>query len=221
MRAAQRRGRCKSQFPVRKKEKPDAERRITDFSFAQHFPDWLEASPGPFPGNPGRRLTGWANISLACVIEAAGVLASVAWQTTSGIFTAAILVGLPPLPTGSAGWALPSGVGAYADVVIETPGGGGLSSGGPRRRRRVVRPVPVHGEPRAIMLIERRHPMPGVSRAAMRQEDRRPCDLTRHLIIAAMVARGWSRRTRSPSSLCQPIVARGDHPRPRWESMVH
>ena len=31
--------------------------------------------------------------ALACVIEATGVLASVAWQTASGIFVAAILVG--------------------------------------------------------------------------------------------------------------------------------
>jgi predicted MFS family arabinose efflux permease len=40
-----------------------------------------------------RQLSIPAAFALACVIEAAGVLASVAWQTTSGIFTAAILVG--------------------------------------------------------------------------------------------------------------------------------
>jgi predicted MFS family arabinose efflux permease len=34
-----------------------------------------------------------ATLALACVIEAAGVLASVAWQTASGILVAAILVG--------------------------------------------------------------------------------------------------------------------------------
>ena len=31
--------------------------------------------------------------ALACVVQAAGVLASVAWQTEAGIFAAAILVG--------------------------------------------------------------------------------------------------------------------------------
>ncbi|MFZ2003787.1 MAG: YbfB/YjiJ family MFS transporter, partial [Stellaceae bacterium] len=31
--------------------------------------------------------------ALACVVEAVGVLASVAWQTTAGVFVAAILVG--------------------------------------------------------------------------------------------------------------------------------
>jgi predicted MFS family arabinose efflux permease len=40
-----------------------------------------------------RRLSIPAAFALACVIEAAGVLASVAWQTASGIFMAAILVG--------------------------------------------------------------------------------------------------------------------------------
>jgi predicted MFS family arabinose efflux permease len=40
-----------------------------------------------------RQLSIPAAFALACVIEAAGVLASIAWQTASGIFVAAILVG--------------------------------------------------------------------------------------------------------------------------------
>jgi predicted MFS family arabinose efflux permease len=40
-----------------------------------------------------RELSIPAAFALACVIEAAGVLASIAWQTASGIFVAAILVG--------------------------------------------------------------------------------------------------------------------------------